>query len=172
MLGFLAGIGKGIAKGVGALTGVSDLLGGGAKAAKDGRMSEAELQAHINAQNNRAQIDAAQFNAGQQGNLIRRALAARMMGDLQPPSDPRGARFAQPMSPVMQQLLSRYGGMADQDVMSGGYKVQPQMAGIKKSGLLEKIGGIAGTIGGIAGALPKRGAPAQPPTDWIQRYGG
>jgi hypothetical protein len=156
--GFLKGLGKGIANvATGGIAGpVMDALGGGAKAAKDGRMSEAELQALITGQNNRNQLDAAQFNAGREGSLIKRALSARMLGDMggsMAPRDPRDKFGGGEVSPVLQQLLARYGGMADKDVMSGGYKVQPQMASIPKSGLMEKIGGVAGLGGGLLGIL-------------------
>ena len=145
-----------------AIDAAGEMLGGGAAAAKEGRMSEAQLQALITGQNNRSQLDAAQFNAGQEGSLIRRALAARMVGDLKPPTDPRARFGGGDVSPVLKAMLERYGGMADQSVMGGGYKVQPQMAGIPKSGAMEKIGGAAGTAGGILGILGKL-KPSKPP---------
>jgi hypothetical protein len=131
----------------------SEMLGGGAKAAKEGRMDEATLQTRINEGNNRAQLEAGTFNAKREGDLMRRALAAKMVGGMQPPSDPRAKFGGGQVDPVMQQLLARYGGMADQDVMGGGYKLTPTMSGIPKSGLMEKIGGTAGTVGGILGML-------------------
>ena len=145
-----------------AIDAAGEMLGGGAAAAKEGRMSEAQLQALITGQNNRSQLDAAQFNAGREGSLIRRALSARMLGDQRGPTDPRDKFGGGEVSPVLAAMLERYGGMADRDVMGGGYKVNPTMAGIPKSGAMEKIGGVAGTAGGLLGILGKI-KPQQPP---------
>jgi len=145
-----------------AIDAIGGALGGGASAAKEGRLSEAQLQALINAQNNRAQVDAANFNAGQEGSLIRRALAAQMIGDLKRPTDPRARFGGGEVSPVLQQLLARYGQGAQDQLASGSFRVSPQMSGIPKSGLLEKIGGAAGIGGGILGALGRLNQPKPP----------
>ena len=160
--GFLKGLVKAIPV-VGDIAGpVLEGLGGGAQAAKAGRLDEAQLQALMTGQNNRSQMDAAQFNAGREGSLIKRALAAQMLGDLRGPTDPRDKFGGGEVSPVLQQLLARYGQGAQDQLQSGSYKQTPQMAGIPKSGLMEKIGGAAGTAGGILGLLGKM-RPQQPP---------
>ena len=145
-----------------AIDAAGQLLGGGASAAKAGRMDEAQLQALINQGNNRAQLDAGQFNAGQEGSLIRRALSAQMLGDMKRPTDPRAKFGGGEVSPVLQQLLARYGQGAQDQLSSGSFKVNPQMSGIPKSGLMEKIGGGAGVAGGLLGILGKL-QPQKPP---------
>lgn len=134
-----------------------DALGGGAAAAKDGRMDEATRQMMMDERNNRAQLEAATFNAGREGGLMRRALSARMLGDRQGPTDPRDKFGGGVVSDGQKELLAKYGGMADRDVTTGGYKVNPTMSAIPKSGAMEKIGGIAGTAGGLLGILGKIG---------------
>lgn len=146
-----------------ALDAVGNVLGSGASSAAAGRRGDAETQAYMNAANNRAQMDAASFNRDTEGQLMRRALMARMLGDTKPVSDPRGARFqTRTMSPEFTDMLSRYGGQADRSVGSGDYKVTPMLSTLPKAGLLEKIGGVAGMAGGILGALQEAGRMAQP----------
>lgn len=138
---------------------VGEMLGGGAAAAKEGRQSDAVMQSHLNQGNNAANLGAAQFNAGQQGNLIKRALAARMLQDRQAPSDPRAAKFYQGPSAELKAMAEKYGGMADADVMSGSYRLNPAMSSVAKPGVMEKIGAVGGTAGGMLDVLRKMRQP-------------
>lgn len=186
LLGALGKIGKGMlkvgsflpipganymGKAADALDAVGDVAGAGAKAQQNDRMSEAQLQTRMNEGNNRAALEAGTFNAGREGSLIRRALAARMMGDLKAPTDPR-ARFGggvSNMSPDTLAAMQKYGAMADADVMSGGYKLTPTMSSIPTSGAMEKILGGVGTGAGILSALRKIGGGGRPSA---QQVGG
>lgn len=159
---FIPGVGPIASKAIDGIGAAGEMLGGGAAAARSGRLDEAQLQAMMTQGNNRASMDAAQFNAGREGSLIKRALAAQMLGDLRGPTDPRDKFGGGEVSPVLQQLLARYGQGAQDQLQSGSYKQTPQMGGIPKSGLMEKIGGAAGTAGGILGLLGKM-RPQQPP---------
>lgn len=185
-MGFLSVLGK-IGKGIGkvgaslipggslamdAISSASEMMGGGAQASAGGRRDDALINAQLAGVNNRGMLDAAQFNAGQQGNLIKRALAARMLQDRQAPTDPRIAKFYGGPSNELKALAAKYGGMADADVMSGGYKLTPQMAQLQKAGLLEKIGGGVGIAGGILGALGKIGGAERDDVDADQVGGG
>jgi len=174
LLGALGKIGKFALKGAsflpipgaGALGKVGDALGvvgdvasAGAGAAKAGRMDEAALQTRMNEGNNRAQLEAAGFNADRERQLMRQALAAKMIGGMQPPSDPRAARFVRPPDPAMLEMLNRYGANADQAVSRGSFRVTPTMSNIPKSGLLEKTMGGVGVAGGILNALGRLRTP-------------
>jgi hypothetical protein len=159
MLGALSKAGKFLGKpGVmDAIGGGAELLAGGAKAAKEGRMDEADLQARMNSANNRSSLEAASFNADRERALMRRAIAARMMGDLGGPTDARDRFGGGGTSPMTQAMLSRYGDMADAEVTSGSYRQKPTVSSIPKAGFMENLGGIAGTAGGMLGILGKSG---------------
>jgi hypothetical protein len=164
---------------LGAITGLGGLLGGGAKAASDGRMNEAQL----NVMRDRNALDAygtAQGAQMQQGNLdlqrkgftedarggrARQALIADLISKLAPtqinvpgiqqtqiqPGMQLGQGGQQAMAELMKQALAAQ--LAGDKFEGGNILKAPTQSAIPKAGLLEKIMGVGGMVGQGAGAL-------------------
>jgi hypothetical protein len=166
---------------LGAITGLGGLLGGGAKAASDGRMNEAQL----NVMRDRNALDAygtAQGAQMQQGNLdlqrkgftedarggrARQALIADLISKLAPtqinvpgiqqaqiqPGMQLGQGGQQAMAELMKQALAAQ--LAGDKFEGGNILKAPTQSAIPKAGLLEKIMGVGGMIGqGVGAASP------------------
>lgn len=163
LLSVLGKIGKGALNvATGGISGaIGDVLGGGAKASAEGRRGDADLQARMAALNNRALLDAAVFNRdlpGVRANQVARGDVLSTMHDAAPTGDPRidkfgggglrpsafGADTHQAGSALKRQALAH---------LMGGEQFTPQIATLPDSGLLEKIGGIAGIVGGVGQAI-------------------
>jgi hypothetical protein len=177
-MGLLSVLGKiakpivGLLPGGGTLTGALDLasdvggvLGAGGAAAKHGRMDEADLQARMNGLNNRAQLDAAQFNMGAPVTRAQQVAKGDLMSANIPQSQSTGSgrdvSFSGGIGPQYFGADTTQAGnemkrQALMALMSGSDQVHPAMSSIPKSGILEKIGGTAGLIGGLVGAIPQR----------------
>lgn len=152
--GVLGNIGKGLL-GVG---------GAGAANSAAGRRTDAEIQGQLNAQNNRALLDAAQFNVGVP--MARAQQTAR--GDLMSAPIPQasatgsgrdlklsggvGPQWFGEDTTAAGEALKR---QALRALMTGSDRVTPQMSTLKKPGLLERIGAIAGLGGAVMGAMPR-----------------
>lgn len=189
-MGFLAGLkklGKGAAKFGGlaaapftggasaailpALSAVGGVLGGGAQGAAAGRRSDAAGQAQLNALNNQAMVSAGQFNLGapsQRASQVARGDILSSMQDAPLLGDARIDKFAGGgFRPSAFGASSRQAGeelkrQALMALMSGSDKLTPQMSTLMKSGMLERLGGVAGLVGGVAGALRESDILKQP----------
>jgi hypothetical protein len=164
---------------LGAISGLGGILGGGAKAAADGRMKEADIHTRqdntLTAQygiGQDAQMDAGSldlqrknFTEDARGGRAKQAMLADMLMNFKPTSiDIPGIQSAKVSGGMQmgeggrmaagemlkQALMAQLSG----DKFEGGNILKaPGVQAIPKAGLLEKIGGIAGTVGAVAGGL-------------------
>jgi hypothetical protein len=176
-----------------AITGLGGILGGGAKAAADNRMTEGELRSRqdnaLTAQygiGQDAQMDAGSldlqrknFTEDARGGRAKQAMLADMLMNFKPTSiDVPGIQSASISGGLQMGEGGRMaaGEMLKQALMAqlsgdkfegGGILQAPGVQGIPKAGILENIGGslgLAGAIaGGIKGVLPQGGGMAQVP---------
>lgn len=165
---------------LGAITGLGGLLGGGAKAASDGRMNEAQLNvlrdrnaldAYGTAQNAQFQqggldLQRKGFTEDARGGRAKQAAIADLLAKFKPtqisvPGIPQaqvsgglqglGAGGQQAMAELMKQALAAQ--LAGDKFEGGNILKAPTQSAIPKAGLLEKIMGIGGMIGQGAGAI-------------------
>lgn len=143
-----------------AALGIGGSLGAGAAASKGGRMADADLQARMDALNNRTALDAKQFNMGTGAarlGQVQRADFAANMKDAPMTGDPRIDKFAggglrpSTFGPDSRTAANEMKRQALSALMSGSDQFTPTVSAIPKAGMLEKIGGIAGLAHGIAG---------------------
>lgn len=156
-----------------AIDAVGGVLGGGASAAAGGRRDDAMLQAQMNQGNNRAQLDAAQFNLTAPDQRMQQLLRAEFLGKMRNAPSTGDARIDKfsggGLRPELLQGESSMQGadamkrQALQALLSGSDRVTPQMSTLPKSGLMEKIGAGAGLLGGVLGALGESGVMRQKP---------
>ena len=176
---------------LGAISGLGGILGGGAKAAADGRMTEAQLRAIQDrtrtdqygigqqAQMQQGTLDLARknFEEDARGGRARQAMIGDLLANFKPTSiSVPGIESAQisgglqlgeggkaGASEMMRQALLK---QLQGDTFEGGKILQaPGTQGIPQAGLLEKIGGIAGLGGAIAGGIGQffpQSAPSVP----------
>jgi hypothetical protein len=177
---------------LGAISGLGGILGGGAKAAADSRMTEGELRSRqdnaLTAQygiGQDAQMDAGSldlqrknFTEDARGGRAKQAMLADLLMNFKPTSiNVPGIQSAQISGGLQMGEGGRMaaGEMLKQALMAqlqgdkfegGGILQAPGVQGIPKAGLLEKIGGIAGLAGAVAGGigqiLPRGGSPQVP----------
>lgn len=151
---------------LGGLSLIGGLLGKGASSSANGRRTDAEIQNALNAQNNAANLNAAQFNLTAPSTRASQVARGGLMADAQNApltGDPRIDKFAGGgLRPSVFNAQTRSGGQELQRqalmaLMSKSDQLHPQMSTLPKSGLMEKIGGIAGLVGGLAGGLKQMG---------------
>lgn len=156
------------------LMGLGGVLGGGASGARKGRLEDAKVQNEINAANNAAQLNAQRFNLGagatRMGQVARADLLARMQ-NAPATGDPRVDRWSGGgLRPSAFGPPTQFGAVTQRDQALQALRDQsdllhPTLTSLRKPGLLEKIGGIAGLVSSGAGAFMK----AQPaPSDGPQ----
>lgn len=152
------------------IEGIGSALGSGAASSKANRLGEADMQARMDALNNRAMVDAAQHNltAGSTRlGQVQRADVASSMKDAPLTGDARIDKFSGGgLRPSAFGQDSRTAAdvqkrQALAALMSGSDQITPKVSGIPDAGLLEKIGGIAGIVGGGAGIARGIGQIAQ-----------
>ena len=137
-------------------------MGGGAKASKDGRMTDALTQDRLNASNNAANLNAAEFNIGTPVTRAQQVAKGDLMAAMIPNASRSGSgrdlQLTGGVNPGLFGADTTAAGnelkkQALQALMTGSDKQTPVQSTIQKPGLMEKIGGVAGTAGGILGAL-------------------
>ena len=151
-----------IIPGLGAL---GKLGGGGGERARSSRLEQAEIQAQINRDNNRAALDAAQFNLGAPSTRMSQVARGDLIGRMQDTpltGDPRIDKFAGGgLRPSVFGASTRQGGgaLARQALMAllQNRQFTPTVSRIPPSGKMEKFGGFLGTLGGLAGGLEESG---------------
>lgn len=145
---------------------VGGALGRGAQASKAGRQTDALTQAQINQANNRAGLEAANFNLAApstRANQVARGEVLATMQDAPLLGDPRVDKWAggglrpSAFGAASRQAGSELSRQALQALMSG-ERFTPEMTRMEPGGAMERIGGAAGLAGGIAGALGESGA--------------
>lgn len=143
------------------IQGIGGALGAGGAAAKGGRLADADLQARMDALNNRTQLDAANHNlttgAARLGQ-VQRADVASNMHDAAPTGDPRIDKFGggglrpSAFGPDSMTAANEQKRQALSALMSGSDQMHPAVSKIPEAGFMEKLGGVGGLVGGIAGA--------------------
>ena len=199
-LSVLGKIGKGalgLVPGGGTITQALDIasdlggvLGAGAKSSADARRVDDVTGANMGTLNNRAQLDAGEFNMsapGMRASQVARGDVLSTMKDAAPTGDARIDKFGggglrpSAFGPDSRQAGEALKKQAFMALMTGSDQITPQMSAPSSSGLLEKIGGTAGVIGGITGmadkgiqATPVATMPQTPqvqtpelPPDWL-----
>lgn len=167
----------------GMISDVGGVLGSAGTSAAHGRREDADEQARMNIANNRAQLDAAQFNMGAPVTRAQQVAKGDLMAANIPQSQSTGGgrdvSFSGGIGPQYFGADTTQAGnemkrQALMALMSGSDQVHPAMSSIPKSGILEKIGGTAGLIGGLVGAMPQRQkvATMQPPQADPYEYDG
>lgn len=147
---------------------IGPVAGAAAAGSAGGRREDALIRNQLAGSNNRAALDAAQFNVSSPG--VRASQVARgdvlsTMRDAAPTGDPRIDKFGGGgLRPSAFGQRSRDAGdeLARQAMagLQGGDRITPERSQLEGSGLLEKIGGGIGLAGGLAGALNLGGAQA------------
>lgn len=190
-LGTLGKIGRKIAKGIGklgtlgeknetgqsplgALSNIGGVLGQGATKSRTQNIDEALIAAQLNAANNQAGLNAAQFNLGAPGALASQVARGDVLSTMQNAprlGDPRIDKFAGGgLRPSAFGAPSRQAGtvLSNQALqkLQSGLQFTPQITAMPKSGMLEKLGGLAGTIGGVTGVLNENGILSGTPASY------
>lgn len=144
-----------------AIGSVGSSLGAGASASKAGRMADADLQARMDALNNRSGLDAAEFNMGVPVTQAQQVAKGDLMAANIPQSAATGSgrdiSFSGGIGPQFFGTDTTQAGEALKrqalgSLMSGGGKFTPKTSTIPEAGMMEKIGGVGGLVGGLAGA--------------------